>query len=60
VLADDGTLIGWDNITVAAVRSSRLAATGVDLGAPLGGALLLLVAGAGMLALRRGRARTGS
>ena len=60
VLADDGTLIGWDTITVADVRSGRLAATGVDLGAPVGGALMLLLAGAGMLVMRRGRARVGS
>jgi hypothetical protein len=50
VLADDGTLIGWDNVTVAAVR---LAATGTDLGAPVTAALLLLLAGIGLTAVRR-------
>ena len=53
VLAADGSLIGWDDITVTAAEL-RLASTGVDLGAPAGAALLLLLAGAGLV-LRRKR-----
>jgi hypothetical protein len=54
VLAADGTLIGWDGITITAA-GQRLASTGVDLGAPAGAALLLLLAGAGLVAARRRR-----
>jgi hypothetical protein len=58
VLAVDGTLIGWDDVTVADSTSARLASTGVDLAQPLGAALLLLTAGAAVLALRqRGASR---
>jgi len=50
VLAADGALIGWDNITVAAVR---LAATGTNLELPVTGALLLLLAGFTLTMVRR-------
>jgi len=50
VLAVDGSLIGWDNLTVTA---ARLAATGTDLSAPVGAALLLLLAGIGITVMRR-------
>jgi hypothetical protein len=50
VLAADGTLIGWDNVTVAAVR---LAATGTDVSAPVAAALLMLLAGIGITVMRR-------
>ena len=50
VLAVDGTLIGWDNVRVAAVR---LAATGADLELPVAAALLLLLAGIGLTLARR-------
>jgi LPXTG-motif cell wall-anchored protein len=53
VVDEDGTLIGWDNITVAAL--DELAHTGTDLGAPIRTALVLLLAGAGLLVLRRKR-----
>ena len=53
VLASDGTVIGWDNITVAAASSSQLPYTGADVTRPLQVALGLLIAGAGLLMLRR-------
>ena len=55
VLAADGTLIGWDNVTVAA---ARLASPGSDLTAPVTAALLLLLAGIALTVVRRGSART--
>jgi LPXTG-motif cell wall-anchored protein len=53
VLAADGTLIGWDNVSVAAVRAGVLASTGADAEAPLAGGLVLLLAGLALLVLRR-------
>jgi len=50
VLAADGTLIGWDNVRVAA---ARLASTGTDLELPVTAALLLLLAGIGITLVRR-------
>jgi hypothetical protein len=59
VVAADGTLIGWDDITVTAKSASAgaaLASTGVDSTITAVGALLLLLAGATVLtARRRGR-----
>jgi len=55
VLAADGTLVGWDDITVAA---ARLAETGTDLELPVTGALLLLLAGATLTMVRRMRRGT--
>jgi hypothetical protein len=57
VLAEDGTLIGWDSITVTAAAGQTLASTGADTELPLRAALLLLIAGAGLMVLRRTRAR---
>jgi hypothetical protein len=54
VLAADGTLIGWDNVQIAAVR---LAATGTDLEVPVAAALLLLLAGIGLTLARRVKPR---
>jgi hypothetical protein len=51
VLAADGTLLGWDTITITA--GGALAYTGADLNAPIRAALILLLAGAGLLVLRR-------
>jgi hypothetical protein len=61
VLAEDGTLIGWDSITITGAASAgpageSLASTGADTELPLGVALLLLIAGAGLVVLRRQRA----
>ena len=52
VLAADGTLIGWDNVTVAA-GARALASTGADLALPSAAALLLLLSGLALLTVRR-------
>jgi len=52
VLAADGTLIGWDNVTVAA-SARALASTGADVQLPVAAGLLLLLSGGLLLALRR-------
>jgi len=59
VVAADGTLIGWDTITVAA-RGSRLAATGAEADAAVAAALALVTAGAALVGVRRARRRTGA
>ena len=57
VVAEDGTLIGWDDILVTAAASQvapgTLASTGVDLAVPGLLALLLVLAGGAVLVLRR-------
>jgi hypothetical protein len=60
IVAEDGTLIGWDNILVSAAAgasgaSGDLASTGVNPAVPALVALLLLIAGAAVLVLRRKR-----
>jgi len=57
VVAEDGTLIGWDDILVSAAASQAasgtLAQTGVNLALPGLLALLLVLAGGTVLVLRR-------
>ena len=55
VLAADGTLIGWDDITVTGVGAAGglLPNTGSDPALPLRVAVLLLIAGAALLRERR-------
>lgn len=55
VVAADGTLIGWDTITVTG--ASRLATTGAEGGAAAAAALALVAAGAALVGLRRARRR---
>ena len=60
VAAADGSLIGWDDLTVTAALSAgstRLAATGAEPGGAVAVGLALLAVGVGLLVLRRiGRA----
>jgi len=56
VVAADGTLVGWDDITVTAASTGSpgaLANTGIDTGMASISALLLLLAGATVLVTRR-------
>jgi hypothetical protein len=56
--AADGSVLGWTTITIDPV-TGELAFTGADLSAGIAAALLLLVAGVGVLVVRRRRsART--
>jgi hypothetical protein len=52
VRAADGSVIGWQPIEVVAAGTS-LAATGADLTAPIGAALVLVLAGATLVVVRR-------
>jgi hypothetical protein len=52
VRAADGSVIGWQSIQVVAAGST-LAATGADLTAPIGAALVLVLAGATLVVVRR-------
>ncbi|WEO78828.1 lamin tail domain-containing protein [Cryobacterium sp. SO2] len=64
VVAEDGTLIGWDDVLVSAAATGAagtpgsLASTGVSPAAPALLALLLLIAGGAVLVLRRRRRST--
>ncbi|MBX0301500.1 lamin tail domain-containing protein [Cryobacterium sp. 1639] len=65
VVAEDGTLIGWDDILITGTAATgtvgtagSLASTGVNVVTPALIALLALIAGAAVLVLRRKRTAT--
>lgn len=56
VVAADGTLLGWDDITITAATAAagtRLATTGAEAGAAMAAGLALVAAGAALVAARR-------